>query len=162
MINAGTYSAKPIEWGIGETKNGDPQAVVHFKIHDADGSTHNLTWYGSFKEKVKTHTIKALINCGLQGNDLDQFGLGSEGKALDKNREIELVVSQETMDNGKTYARVKWINLPSGSRFRALATPQEAKSKLASLNLKAEIMAVRQSMPEVGVPKLNEDEELPF
>jgi hypothetical protein len=68
MINPGTYPAKVISHAISETRGGDPQAAVTFSF-DANGPK-TMTWYGSFKEgKAREITIKALLACGLKGNN---------------------------------------------------------------------------------------------
>lgn len=141
MIKPGTYKATVVSHATSETKEGLPQAAVTFAF-DCEGP-RMLTWYGSFKEKAAPHTIKALLNCGLSGQNL--------AGPLEIGKEVSIVIDDEQGLDGKVRSKIQWVN--------ALATikniiPQDlAKAKLASLE--GAVMAARS--------KLNiHDDDIPF
>ena len=174
-IVAGTYTAKPNGWCIGTTKKGDPQAIVNFEFNDDAGVHHELTYFGSFKEKARPYTIKALLNCGLKDNDLERFAEGVTAGALDVNQDVQIVVSIETNDAGKSFPKIQWVN-KIGMSFKNMIPPGEAKAMLQTLNRKADILAVKTEMgiqgtvsnlkkkdPESELPKgIDEDESIGF
>lgn len=145
MINEGTYEAKVASHAITETKNGDPQALVTFDVKTTDGVVR-LDWYGSFKEKALKYTLTSLINCGLRGtNPADDLEIG---------KVVSIVVSHEPDTNGKTRARIKWINKVGGTR--KVLEPKAAAAKLKSLE--GMVMAIRH---DLGAPNADTD-DLPF
>ena len=128
MINPGTYVAKVVSHGITETKAGAEQAAVTFSF---DG--HQLTWFGSFKEgKAREITIKALLTCGLKGNN--------PAGPLEIGKEVSIVVADEVGQDGKTRTKIKWVN-PIGGIKNVLAG-DAAKAKLSALE--GAVMAARQ------------------
>lgn len=143
MIEAGTYTATLVSHAITETKAGQPQAVAVFTLETSSGP-QKITYYGSFSEKAAQYTIKNLITLGLKGNN--------PAGDLEIGKQVELVINVETDDQGKTRARVSFINPIGGARN---AMDQDlAKAKLSALE--AKVMAARQSMGVSG------DDEIPF
>lgn len=119
-IEAGKYIAKILDHAISETKAGDPQAVVTFGF---DG--HKLKWYGSFKAgKAAEITIKALIVCGLKGNN--------PAGDLDIGKEVSITVADETGSDGVTRTKVKWVNSLGGG-LKNVVTQDLARAKLSAL-----------------------------
>lgn len=130
MINPGTYVAKIVSQAISETKAGDPQAVVTFSFDDNGPKT--ISWYGSFKEgKAAEITIKALLACGLKGNN--------PAGPLEIGKEVSIVIEEEEGQDGKIRARVRWVN--SLGAVRNVIPPDAAKAKLAALE--GAVMAAR-------------------
>jgi len=133
MIEAGTYLATVLSHAIGETKKGDPQAVVSFSVKTGKGP-QKITYYGSFSEKAMEYTIKNLITCGLKGNN--------PAGDLEIGKEVELVIDIETGDDNKPRSKVKFINQVGSVRN---AIPQDlAKAKLSQLE--GAVMAARQKL----------------
>lgn len=143
MVTPGTYKATVLNHAISETKDGKPQAAVTFSF-EANGSPHTLTWYGSFSEKALPHTLKALLVCGLKGNN--------PAGDLELGKEVMIVVETEVDERtGKERNKVRWVNAMNALRN---VIPQElATSKLSALE--GAVMAARQKL---GVP----DDEIPF
>jgi len=105
LVKPGRYTAKVLDHGITETKNGDPQAAVRFGFETADGP-RELTWYGSFKEKALEFTIKGLVNCGLKGNN--------PAGALEIGKEVSIVVEVDQDQEGKDRNVIRWVNALGG------------------------------------------------
>jgi hypothetical protein len=145
MVKPGTYKATIISHAISETKNGAPQAAVTFSV-EADGKSQTMTWFGSFKEgKAQEITIKALLVCGLKGNN--------PAGPLDIGREVSIVVEDEKGEDGKVRSKIRWVNAIGGVKN---VIPQDmAQAKLESLM--GAVMAARQ---EHNVP--DGDDEIPF
>jgi hypothetical protein len=157
QILAGKYQAKILDYGIGLTEAGNPQIMIILGFDD--GQPRELTWYGSLKEgKAREITIKALLACGLKGNDIDGIADGIGGGPLDADTPVSITVEYETNQNGKSFPRVRWINR-SGSALKNKMTKEEAKIKLGCLNLKGEVIAARQ---ETGLKEPKQKDNASF
>lgn len=144
MVTPGTYKATILSHAISETKGGHPQAAVTFSF-DAGGKPTTMTWYGSFKEgKAQEITIKALLACGLKGNN--------PAGPLDIGKEVSIVIEDEKGEDGKTRSKIRWVNALGGVKN---VIPQDlAQSKLEALQ--GAVMAARQ---EHNVP---DSDDIPF
>ena len=155
MVNAGRYTARVKDYGLATTMAGDPKVTVLFTFKDEEGKQQDMFWDGFLKSpKSKEITIDALLVCGLKGDDLTGFENGAESGKLDLSREVEIVVNHEEF-NGKTRAKIAWVNRTGGASFKDVSP--DAVKKLSGLNLKADIMARRK---ETGIEK--PEEKLPF
>lgn len=141
MINPGTYKAIVVSHAISETKAGEPQAAIVFSFDD--GGPKTITWFGSFREKARPITIKALLVCGLQGNN--------PAGPLEIGREVSIVVDDETGNDGKVRTKVKWVNQLGGTRN--VIAQDLAQAKLSALE--GAVMAARE---ELAIP----DDSIPF
>jgi len=140
LINSGRYTAGIISHTIGETKAGDPQAVITFAFLTGDGPKE-LTWYGSFKEAAVKYTLQSLVVCGLEGNH-------PSGK-LDIGREVSIVVEVDQDQNGNDRNVIRWVNKLGGNVKEM--NPAEAKSKLDQYT--GAIMALKET-EGVAKPKV--------
>jgi hypothetical protein len=144
MVKEGTYRATIISHAISETKAGDPQAAVTFSF-DADGRSSTMTWFGSFKEgKAREITVKALLVCGLKGNN--------PAGDLEIGKEVSIVVEHETGEDGKVRAKVRWVN-PLGG-IKNVMPAEMAKAKLS--DLQGAVMAARETLG------ISDSDEIPF
>jgi hypothetical protein len=110
LIAEGTYTGRVLNHGVQKTSNGGAMAVVAFGLKDDEGSKHTVYWRGSFAGGAREHTIKALMTMGLRNvNDLPKLAEPGSG-CLDTAAELSLVIEHETGDDGKVYARVRWVN----------------------------------------------------
>lgn len=143
MIPAGTYKATVLSHAISETKKGDPQAAISFSI-ESDGP-QTITWYGYFTEKTTPHTIKALLACGLEGNN--------PAGPLKIGKEVSIVIEHETdEETNKLRAKVRWVNNLGGIKN---VIPQDmAMAKLSSLE--GAVMMARQKL------NIKSDDDIPF
>jgi hypothetical protein len=144
-IKPGKYQARLKDYWIGKTSAGLPQAELLFEF-DVDDELKELIWFGSFKEKAKPHTIKALLHCGLKGNDLSTLADGLEGHALELGKEVMITVAKETDDKGNPRLRISWVNPLGGGNFRDRMSRGEVIKSLSLL--KGEVLAIRR---ETGI-----------
>lgn len=139
LVSAGRYKAKILDHGITETKAGLPQAAIRFEF-EAEGQRRELTWYGSFKEAAVEHTIKALVTCGLEGND--------PSGPLEIGREVFITIEIDTNDRGDQRNVVRWVN-PLGALKKI--DPREASAKLE--RFRGAVMAYREKEGLPSGPK---------
>lgn len=149
-LEAGSYTAKVTGWRFTETKTKKLQLNVDFDV--ANG--HNFTWRAypeSTNEKAKEIMIKALRTMGFQGNAV--IDLVESETALDKNKELNVVIEYEQSDNGKMYGSVKWVNEINKM------DDVDALTRLKNLDLKADFMAIP---PRGARPAETSPDEIPF
>lgn len=164
QMENGTYKAKAIGGGLGETSKGAEQVAVEFSLLDEGFNGWRITWFGFFTEKTTESTIRALRTCGWQGTDLTDL------TGIDTN-EVLLVIENETYD-GKTSPKVRWVNpLGGGLALKNPMAPDKAKAFAA--RMRAQIAAVdatsgqrRTSTKPAGMntnePPPHTDNDMPF
>lgn len=140
-MKSGTYKAKVESHAITESSKGNEQAAVTFRVDGAG----TITWWGSFSEKAAPHTIKALLVCGLKGNN--------PAGPLEVGKEVSIVIEDEVGQDGKTRAKVRWVNALGGA-VRNVVPPDMAKAKLSALE--GAVMMAR------GELNIQESDEIPF
>jgi len=144
-IKPGKYPARLKDYWIGKTAAGLPQAELLFEF-EAEGEIRELMWFGSFKERARPHTIKALLYCGFQGSDLTALADGPARGALEVGKEVSITIAKELDDKGTPRIRISWINPVGGVGFRDRMSRGELAGSLASL--KGDVLSVRQ---ETGI-----------
>jgi hypothetical protein len=119
MIAKGKYRARAIEHQFGIAGTGTDQIAIAFEILDeGDFQGNTITWFGALTKDAIDGTIKALRTCGWAGDDL------ANPDGLERN-EVELDVVHDTY-NGKTAAKVKWVNrVGGGIAFKNPMTPAQ-------------------------------------
>lgn len=160
MINQGTHLAKMTNYGIKVSSTGKPQIACQFQIIEND-TVYNLSWFGSFNEgKAQEMTIKTLISvmdlfCEPSEIEsaLDKIASqGIESGLLNTDKDYQLVIEHETYE-GKTRAKIKWVNNVGGSsNFEKLAQG-EAKKMFAGLNLGGAVAAFKAANPGLAKKK---------
>lgn len=105
MILPGKYDAVATEYQWGTSTNGKTQVAVCFQILEGPQSGQYITWYGYFTGKAEKITLKALRACGWKGDDLMQLG--------ELDQRVSIVIENEEHE-GKTHAKVQWVNAPGG------------------------------------------------
>lgn len=155
MLQQGKYEAKIIDYGVGTAKSGSPQVMILFGIQTQD-SFHELTWYGNLSDKAMKYTLEALLACGMQGNDVAALADGVNSGLLDVDTPVSVTVAHEMSEkDGKTYARIKWVNRAGGAAFKNKLSKQEATIKLGALDLKAQMAFMRQELGVADAPRGN-------
>lgn len=159
-IKAGPYRAKVIDYGIGATKKGEPQAVVMFRFADADGDSHDLTWFGYFSEKARPYTAKNLVTLGFKGDNPGALVKGKGSGVLDEMKEVEIVVGWDTYTNPETGEqkgrwRVNFINEIGASRFNNLMEANEVALKFQGMDFGADFAAARAEAKVSSAPVKN-------
>lgn len=144
-IKAGRYTASIVNYGITQKEGKDPQVAILFEFEDQDRDRHEMTWFGTLKEgKGQEITLKALLACGMTGNDVAALADGVESNVLDAATPVSIVMAQQTYE-GKTHMRVQWVNtLRTG--FQGKLDKGEAKVKLGALNLNAQLAFLRNEL----------------
>lgn len=140
----GVFKAKPTVYGVGSTKDGNPNAVVNFKvlIDEKTGETRDFMWTGSLKEgRAMEITLDALLVLGYVENDLSLF---AQGKGLNSTDAVQVTIENEEY-NGKTFPRIKWVNA-IGSGNKELMAASDAILKLGGLNIQASMMERRMKL----------------
>lgn len=119
--NKRIYRARAKTWGLGETGTGKEQVAVEFNVLTEGAADQGLVWYGYFTDATLERTVESLRYMGWKGED------PSDGlPGLDAN-EVELVVEDEEFE-GRTYAKVQWVNKPGGLALKAPLTGEKAKA----------------------------------
>lgn len=107
-LTPGDYRAKPVDWGLSKTNTGKNQVYVDFALENGKYKK----WYSMLDKsnpKGLDITLKALLAMGFYGTDVSILAEGRQGAALDKNKEVKLVLENEEY-NGKTSLKVRWVN----------------------------------------------------
>jgi len=125
----GRYKAKAQEWGLGQSSKGTEQVGVLFELTEGDAKGIRITWYGSFSEAAAAFTLKGLRACGWEGTDVLELETAHAG--LDKN-EVSLVIEQEEYQ-GKTSAKVQWVNPIGGVGLKTPLDPAQKQSFAARM-----------------------------
>lgn len=116
MIQPGKYraratSAEDVQFGV--SKQGNLQIGVLFELLDEEMAGQTISWVGTFADgKATDIAIKALEACGWQGDDPTE---SLEGIT---NNEVVLVIENETGEDGRSYAKVLWVNRPGAGRVK--------------------------------------------
>lgn len=168
MLESGNYLARIIDCGFSKTQTGKDQVFLIFEI----SSGEKISWYGGLATKLNDkgksqamYSIDQLLRLGFN-NNWEAFGQSLDLSLIfeDIAKEFEIVVVHEEY-NGKTSAKIKWINDPSASGVKKLEGP-ESVSLIRSMNLKAMTMQAKAEMklkPQAKVTSQAKiDEDIPF
>lgn len=118
LVQAGTWAAKPLRGTISYTKTGKEQVTVHFALLDGPDKDRQVAWTGFFTDACFERTIKSLRYTGWKGDDLSD--LSTIGDA-----DCQVTVEHQSYE-GKTYARVAWVNPAGGMIGTPMATSEMA------------------------------------
>lgn len=141
-IQAGKKVAKALKARFAKAGTGTDMIEVLFGFQE-NGVTERLAWQGWLSPNALERTMRTLVEVlgfnGNEANDPETHEL-TDPKALDWDREVELVVEiEENPNSGKFYPRIKWVNKLGGSAFEGVA-PEIVKTgafKAAFLAAKA-------------------------
>jgi hypothetical protein len=140
---------------FGETKEGKPQVAVCFAILDGPCQGRRLTWYGFFTEKTVERTIQSLRYCGFKGDDLALL------VTQKLTQEVSVTVGHNTYE-GKTTARVDWVNAPGGVKLERPMNKDQIRRFGAQLKAKVKAIAeVAGPAADVPAPSFGEPTEAP-
>jgi len=160
-IENGEYLGKIKNYGFKNTKNGDAMVVVLFDVEVGPDNIQHLDWSGSFKEKAKPITLKALATMGFdfQAHDAQvkwiEMATGPISGALDVGTAVSLTIENEMYD-GKLFPKIRWINgAGSLGRFRNLFTRDEAVQAFAGSDIleMGRGLMQQQQHPAAAAPK---------
>jgi hypothetical protein len=152
MINEGKYKARATDAKLGVAQTGNDTVAVAFELLDHPGE--HITWYGYFTEKTVDRTMESLRYCGWQGDDVsDLTGISSN--------EVEIVIEHEEDREGKTRARVKWVNRAGSSKAQLKNEMNDAQKKAFAARMKGAALASRAKIPPKNTTS-TEDDPIPF
>lgn len=136
----GTYRARATQGVLGESKSGKEQVVVQFELLEPDYANQTISWYGFFTDATCERTFESLRIMGWQGTNLDDL------TGVDAN-EVSLVIENEEWE-GKTRAKVRWVNAVGGMGLLAPLAPDKAKAFAA--RMRGRVLAFDQSQAMGG------------
>jgi len=121
-----------------------PQVAVCFEIIAGPNSGDRITWIGYFTETVQKNgktvserTLESLRVCGFKGDDLDKFN------DQRPDQEVQLIVDHETGQDGKTYAKVSWVNDPNRAGGFVMENQMDPKQKrMFAAQFKAKLKSI--------------------
>lgn len=158
---AGSYSAKPVEWGIEEVEklDGAIKAVIVFEFLNQAGEPTKIKWDGFLQKRdgeINKKTVDTLLLCGLDGDFLELLPGGS---GLDMNKQVLIDVIQDG-----DYLRVEWVNDPAGAKFIKHAAGSGISKTLKGLSLQAGLKKKTAPKPRNHAPgaEFDPNEEIPF
>ena len=144
IIDPGDYRAKSIGAELGKSsKKGTDQITIRFSLLDFPQQT--IDYRGYFSEAAFDITMRQLRAAGFKGDNLADLSSLAE----EVSPEVVLVVEHEDYQ-GKTYARVKFINDPTVQVSRAL---DAGEAKAFAARMRGRIVAFDKSTSaETGSP----------
>jgi hypothetical protein len=157
-----TVRAKAIGASIGSSKNGSLQVAVTCQLLSSELAGETITYIGTVSEKAVEYLVAALDAFGWTGDDPMDFKDVSPARAQELlPNEVELVLENETYD-GKTRARVKFVN--SASRVTKLKFTNPGEERAMVAQAKSLITQFRGGAKRVSIskPVLTDDSDLPF
>jgi hypothetical protein len=164
-IKAGTYEAKVNDFGLTETKKGDPMAMIRFQYQDSEGDQHFITWYGTFvHEKAQEISCETLALCGYTSNNIADLAKGAQSGVLNQNKVVSITIAGEEWE-GKVRMKVKYVNPVGGAGFRSQLTHADAVQKFKGVNIGAAMSAAKKKHTKEIVnhaPQFNSEEPIPF
>lgn len=160
-VKAGSYEARVLDYGVGETKEGAPNIMIHFGFNDSDGDPHEMTWFGSLKEgKAQEISLKALLTCGFTGNDPVELADGIHSGVLDSIQPVRLTIDENEYQ-GKRSMRILWINPVGSMAMERRLTKSDARVKMSMLNLKGSLALLRETSGSRPAPRRPEPAPAP-
>lgn len=148
MLPAGAYAVVvvPVNTDFGELacqfgRSGQkktPQVCVTFEVLRGPEAGQRISWFGYFTDKTADRTLESLRICGFVGEDMDRFW------EQRPENEVQIIVEHEEFD-GKTRAKVQWINNPGGGGVRLSDPMNQADARKFAAQFKSKL----KSMPAV-------------
>jgi hypothetical protein len=138
---------KAIHWEFGQSSKGNEQIAIRFEIPGGPPEGYPDTYYGTFTDKSREISEKAMKACGWDGFwSEDLRGMGS--------KVADLVFTED--DYGK---KIAWVNEAGGGGI-AMKAPLDASQKRSFV---ARMAAGRPapSRPQPP-PKRDDDDGIPF
>jgi len=128
MIQPGKYEAKITDYGVKETKAGQPAVIIAFDV-----AGNSVYWTGYFTERTMEQTKATLLMLGLKNGYLPGLALGLSGNALNATKSYSITVVHEADQDGKMWPRVRWVNDPTASNIKSAVSVEKAKQLFAGI-----------------------------
>lgn len=146
LVPKGTYRAVAVRTAtdqgevyaqFGKSKEkGTPQVCVNFELLGGDWDGVRLPWIGYFTPTTEARTLKSLRFCGWKGDDL------VEAMTQELDNEVQVVVGHNEY-NGKTFARIEWVNAPGGGGLKIQAM-EDKDLRMFAAKMKARAKTVHE------------------
>lgn len=154
-IPEGKYRARVKFADFGFTSGGSEQVQVVFDLLDPDYDGETVPWWGYFTEKTAERTMQSLRYCGWKGDDVTNL----EGIS---DNEVEVVVEHNTY-NGKTNARVAWVNRPGSGGIAIKAPMADAQRKAFAKKMKAlAVKTAKEMVDKPAAPQVDPNDDVGF
>ncbi len=153
-ITKGNKVARPLSARIIKSGKGTLGFEVEFSFHEESiGGEERIRWTGWLSENALENTMATLVNVlGYSGNDeINEDGTLKDPNVLNWLKEVKLVIEMEEY-NGKSRAKVKWVNALGGGGFQA-AESSSLKNELKALGFTAAFLAAKQKLSATPVKK---------
>lgn len=153
LIKQGNHKGVISDYALKKAKTGVCLAVVAVDVGE-----HTVYWQGAFTGGASEITIKTLIDIGFNPNrSLLDLARGPESEVLQIGKEVKLAISHEADQEGKMFAKVKWLGSAQGIRDQI--TYEEAVQTFRGVDgLMAEFKAKNPGV----VKRANEAGDIPF
>ena len=163
LFPKGKYRARAdreVEWGTSD--KGSDYCVVDFQVTQGELQGDHIKAWLYFTEATRDRSIESLRYCGctFPANDI------TDVTGIDAN-EVEIVVDHETYE-GKTKAKVKWVNAARGAGVKDEQRMDPHAKKSFAERMKASLLAAKVSAgldvtaKATPGPSLKNDKDLPF
>lgn len=154
LLAAGRYRGRARDGVVGMTSKGKPEVAVLFELEDPQGWT--IAWYGFFTEKTEESTLKALLACGWDGEDITAL-TGITENVVELVIEVEEQEDENGQKTGEWRNRVRWVN-PVGSASMLIGKEMDDATKVQfatamrgrALALKQKLSSGKSSAPPEG------------
>ena len=163
-VTAGEKIARPIGARFIKSKTGTVGIEIAFRFNEGT-LTEQLNWVGWLSAAAIENTMDTLTNVlGFNGDDTtDANGQLTNPHALAYLQDVKIVVEMEEYE-GKSRAKIKWVNRLGGSGFQAISV-DTIKADLNAIGFKAAFLAAKQGGPATSQASprttINES-DLPF
>jgi len=161
VMGIGTHRAKVLAHVLGKSGTGTPHIAVLFENEGGE----RITWYGYLSDKALERTVASL--CVLGWDPAADDGLVSRLHDTDAlvGNEAEIVVEHEVYE-GKSNAKVKWVNAIGGG----LKGVEAGEATALAASLRQKILSAPRPKPNAkpGPAKVpagagaDVDDDLPF
>lgn len=125
MIPEGKYRGRGIETEAALTSSkekGTPAVSVVVEIIDGEHAGQRLRWDGWLTDGAAQRTLESLRHMGWRGDMLDDLaGVG--------DNEVQVVIEHESNQEGKAFARIRWINRLGGASINEEAKMAKEAAK---------------------------------
>ncbi len=162
LTYAGTYRGKPLDWGVGLTRNGYPQFTIQLEALEAwDADTQEWKPWGEYEQGITAYLVLAGKTGDATANArqvMKVFGWdGSSLSSLDQGDYSGTILQFRVVDDefdGKTRKKVVWIDVADSEPGGGLGTVEKLDSgALKALDAKFSSLCKKLSGGRVKVSK---------
>jgi hypothetical protein len=141
MITEGKHPARALGYEFGITPNTGTRYIrISFEVTSGEHAGQSVTWNGWLTEKTLERTLDSLECTGWDGASISNpVGIGSADCVID--------VEHEESNDGKRFARVKWVNRPGAGKLKEDQRLDPGSVSGLDREFRASLLERRQSRP---------------